>query len=574
MSQNLITRRLRPYLFTSYFKRTRPTPNVTCAFCSTKPASQKEAAGREGTNDYERRVAQLEAVSPAAEWYPRLHRNQWERTSSRALRKHCEGLKNGETDERKLRKIAGRIQAVRTAGSKLIFLDVKQGKHTVQAIVQLNKLDRDETAQENTRKAFKSFAKLARKGDWYEIHGHPHRSLSGELSILATSIPTLLSPSLHQIPETLEDAETRARSRHVDMLVNPSAIQTLRVRHLVEKHIRDYLDDEGFTSVHTPILTAGAGGAIARPFETEATELEGQKLNLRIAPELWLKRLVIGGMEKVYEMGPAFRNEGVDATHNPEFHICEFYEAFATLDDLMKRTEDLLCMIATSMGELWDAKRHRISALPEPPAFTYPFKRIEFLPTLQEQLGPNHTLPDLTSDPAAAAESLISIFRAKDLSIPSNPTLPRLLDALSSHYLERLSKTQPVFITHHPASLSPLSKHFTCSKTNQLISARAELFIHGREIANMYEEENSPFSQRQKFLEQLQYRNIDGEGDGHKGVDESYLEALEWGLPPTGGWGCGMDRLVMLFAGRERIGEVLAFGGLRNVVGVSRGRGR
>ncbi|KAK3701643.1 mitochondrial lysine-tRNA synthetase [Vermiconidia calcicola] len=572
MSQNLMTRRLRPCLFTSYFRRTRPIPKATRAFSSTAPASQKEVAAREVTHDYERRVAQLEAVSPPAEWYPRIHSNQWERTTSRSLRKHCEGLKDGETDGTKLNVIAGRIQAVRTAGSKLIFLDLKQGKHTVQAIVHLNKLSNVGDESENTRKSFKTFLEVVRKGDWYEIHGHPHRSLSGEISILATTIPTLLSPSLHQIPETLEDAGTRARSRHVDMLVNHSAIQTLRVRHLVEKHLRDYLDDEGFTSVHTPILTASAGGAIARPFETEATELEGQKLNLRIAPELWLKRLVVGGMEKVYEMGPAFRNEGVDATHNPEFHICEFYEAFATLDDLMKRTEDLLRVIATSTRELWDTKPHQISASPEPPDFQYPFKRIEFLPALQEQLGPDHPLPDLTSDPTAATNNLLSICRSENLSIPSNPTLPRLLDALSSHYLEPLSAEQPTFITHHPACLSPLSKHFTCPTTNQLISARAELFIHGREIANMYEEENSPFSQRQKFLEQLQYRNIDGEGDGHKGVDESYVEALEWGLPPTGGWGCGVDRLVMLFAGRERIGEVLAFGGLRNVVGLGRGR--
>ena len=403
---------------------------------------------------------------------------------------------------------------------------------------------------------------MARKGDWYAVQGRPHRTPRGELSIIALSMPKLLSPSLHQIPETLEDAETRKRNRHVDMLVNPAAIQTLRVRAAVEKRIASYLDDEGFTAVHTPILTAGAGGAVARPFETEATELEGQKLNLRIAPELWLKRLVVGGLEKVYEIGPAFRNEGVDATHNPEFYICEFYEAFVTLDDLMLKTERMLANIADSIEQMRARMPESLNALLPTPKFSAPFDRLEFIPAIESEMG--DSLPNL-SDPEAQTQILL-LFKKHGIQPPSNPTLPRLLDSLASHFLERLCQ-KPTFITHHPACLSPLSKHFTCPKNGRVVSARAELFIHEREIANMYEEENSPFEQRRKFLEQSQHRDEEG-----MEVDESYLEALQWGLPPTGGWGCGVDRLAMLFSGRERVSDVLAFGSLRNVVGLGRTR--
>jgi len=461
---------------------------------------------------------------------------------------------------------SGRIQSVRSLGSKLLFLDVKQAGHAVQVMCAFKGLDE---ASGSSIDAFKQFSKIVRKGDSYEVTGYPHRTASGELSIRATSIPVLLSPSLHQIPDQLHDDEVRAKGRHVEMLVDPHAIQTLRVRHLVEQQLNGFLSEDGFTKVNTPILTAGAGGAIARPFETEATELEGQKLNLRIAPELWLKRLVVGGMEKVYEIGPSFRNEGVDATHNPEFSTCEFYEAFATLEDLIVKTEKLL----QSMKAVIDGERSSLDAIPQRDQldddldFRKPFQRLEFIPTIEKELG--RPLPALSD--TSATRDVQAIFEDQDIPQPANPTLPRLLDALASRYIEPRCQ-QPTFITNHPACLSPLSKHFTCPTTGQTVAARAELFIAGREYANMYEEENSPFAQRQKFEAQLQYRDVDGESDSTGGLDEDYLKVLEWGLPPTGGWGCGIDRLVMLFAGRHRISDVLPFGTLRNVVALGRGK--
>jgi lysyl-tRNA synthetase class 2 len=445
-------------------------------------------------------------------------------------------------------------------------MDLTTEDGPVQSVVKFGRLQ--ELNHALTVDTFKAFAKIARKGDIYTMRGNIHRTESGELSILARTLPELLSPALHQIPEALQDPEARARNRHIDMLVNPEAIQTIHVRHHIEATMQSFFNSMGFVKVTTPLISAGAGGALARPFETEATELPQEKLNLRIAPELWLKRLVVGGMDKIYEIGPAFRNEGVDATHNPEFNTCEFYQAYATLSELMDITKNLLNRLNETMRDLrgqGQLEALRVSdILLDSKIFSRDLPQHEFIPTLEEKL--QRTLPDLQSD--GAFQELRDIFSARSLPEPSSPTLPRLLDALAAEYLEPLSRDQPCFLTHHPACMSPLSKHFRCPRTGQTVAARAELFIDGREYANMYEEENSPFEQRRKLEDQLRQRDVDQEA---MQVDESYLQALEWALPPTGGWGCGIDRLVMLFSGRERMGDVLAFGSLRNVVGLAKG---
>lgn len=359
-------------------------------------------------------------------------------------------------------------------------------------------------------------------------------------------------------PRVLLDRETRIRHRHVDILVNSSTSNTLRARSHIIQHIRNFLLEDNFLEVQTPIIADKAGGAIARPFTTVATEFSEKQLALRVAPELWLKRLVIGGMDRVFEIGPAFRNEGLDATHNPEFTTCEFYKAFAELEELISMTEKLLVGIARMITDL-RLKLYRGLSLPllDPEMFAAPFKRIEFIPAIEEGLG--EKLPDLAAPDVE--EKIVNLFKMHKLNLPTSTTLPRLLDKLSSIYIEPHC-TAPTFIIHHPACMSPLAKSFLCKKTSQLVSARAELFINSREMANMYEEENSPFAQREKFIEQQKWK--DGENEGL--LDESYLEALEWGLPPTGGWGCGVDRLVMLFTGASRISDVLSFGSLRNVV--------
>lgn len=261
---------------------------------------------------------------------------------------------------------------------------------------------------------------------------------------------------------------------------------------------------------------------------------------------------------------------GLDLNHNPEYTTCEFYQAYSNLEDLIATTETLFTVLATLTSEKISTAYRNLPPLTID--FTPPFRRLDFIPALETALKQH--LPDL-STPTAATD-LLSLFQAHNIPPPTNPTLPRLLDCLSSTYLEPQCNT-PTFITHHPECLSPLSKSFTHPTTQQRVAARAELFVNRQELVNMYEEENSPFEQRRKFLDQLKYKDDDSSSEGERpgsGINESYLKALEWGLPPTGGWGCGIDRLCMLFSGAERISDVLAFGNLRNVVGLGRGGGK
>ena len=406
--------------------------------------------------------------------------------------------------------------------------------------------------------------------------GIPHRTPRGELSIVAAMLPELLTPSLHQLPTELLDKATRIRNRHVDLLVNRQTADTLKLRSHVVQCLREFFLQHDFLEVETPILADGAGGAIARPFVTAATEFPEKKLALRIAPELWLKRLIMGDFDRVFEIGPSFRNEGagcqvkleagswltktgLDPTHNPEFTTCEFYQTFASIDDLIGMSEKLMSHLARRVQLLKDTGFPSLPPLDI--KFDPPFRRVDFIPAIQSAI--DRTLPNLSAPEAKS--DLLKLFQDLDIPPPTNPTLPRLLDKLSSVYLEPQCSS-PTFITNHPECLSPLSKSFLDRVSGQRISARVELFVQRREILNAYEEENSPFEQRRKFEEQLTFRDP----EAHATVDASYLEALEWGLPPTGGWGCGVDRLVMLFTGAPRIGDVLSFGNLRNVVGLGR----
>ena len=244
---------------------------------------------------------------------------------------------------------------------------------------------------------------------------------------------------------------------------------------------------------------------------------------------------------------------GLDKTHNPEFTTCEFYHAYANLEDLMRITEDLLSGMAAHIHAF--NKNNTLN--PTKANFTSPFDRIDFITGIEAAI--NHKLPELTSP--SALEEIRQLFQTLSLPLPENATLPRLLDELCSTYVEPQC-IDPTFIINPPECLSPLSKSFIHPTTGQRVAARGELFIEGKEIVNTYEEENSPFEQRRKFEDQLRYSHAAGEPGE---VDETYLEALEWGLPATGGWGCGIDRLVMLFTGAKRIGDVLPFGNLRAV---------
>ncbi|RDA92932.1 hypothetical protein CP533_3851 [Ophiocordyceps camponoti-saundersi (nom. inval.)] len=505
--------------------------------------------------------------------------------------------------------VMGRVRSKRVHGSSLIFLDIVNEFQMVQVM-----LNKKRITPFKTRRAYKfAFLRsLIQVGDHISVTGSATRSLTGEPTIEATAIPQLLSPSMDQLPDSRKVSKVSDQERHVDMLVNRGTTDILRLRSEITRHMRNHFHSRRFLEMQTPILAEDAGGAIARPFQTRANAVRSRKdLALRVAPELWLKRLVVGGFDKVFEIGPAFRNEGIDASHNPEFTMCEFYSAYTNLENLIKETEELICSLAAHCKEVISTELVSLPAI-DLSKFQPPFKQIEFVPALEEAMGVR--LPKLNSEGALAEMLVLLQMTNISLGDQTADSLPKLLDQLAAQYLEPMSMAEPVFIINHPSCMSPLAKSFLCPRTYQLVSARAELFVSGRELANMYEEENSPYEQRRKLAlhrslvnkpdgsvgisdeterprdQENGYYDTQGEKpERHEGddprdsrsqrracddwvtapLDRSYIRALDYGLPPTGGWGCGVERLVMLFSGATRIGDCLSFGTLRNVVGIS-----
>ncbi|KAL8948023.1 MAG: hypothetical protein Q9222_005754 [Ikaeria aurantiellina] len=463
------------------------------------------------------------------ELYPRLPKDRAAKTvSCKAFLNRFKNLKNEQTSTGAEYSVygmsninperdneltwVGRVKSIRVAGTGLAFLDLVQEGHTVQGLCILRTID----PSGSSVSSFREFYRKARRGDIYGIKGKPHRTKSGQLSILTTELPQLQSPCLHDYPTELQDQESRIRNRHVDLQVNQKAAQILLLKSEIIARIRSFLKDSGHVEVQTPILASSAGGATARAFNTKAIEFLDRHIDLRTAPELWLKRLVLGGLEKIFEIGPCFRNEGLDKTHNPEFTTCEFYAAYNNLENLIDISERLLSTLIKQTNALISGP---LSAIP-PCSFSsaLPFRRLDFIKDIESAMGLK--LPDLRTPNVEAA--IVNIFRLRNIRLPSTLSLPRLLDRLSYHYLEPLCQN-PTWITHHPECLSPLSKSFTDPDTQQRISARAELFIDGKEVMNTYEEENSPFEQRRKFEEQAKYRDDQNRTE----VDEDYLKALE-----------------------------------------------
>ncbi|KAK9475276.1 uncharacterized protein V1510DRAFT_408775 [Dipodascopsis tothii] len=526
-----------------------PRARCLARWASTTP----EAAARSAAAEYKARNERLLAGDKPV--YPVLRPRQ--AVSVAAARAQCEAVaEHGfARDQGAHVVVRGRIARIRTAGGKLAFMDIVQNEATVQVVY---RQDWTELAPAEYRRARDAL----RRGDVVSVAGVAGRSQTGEPSVCATEPVELLAPCLHPLPATLSDEE-RAHHRTLELLVARDAREVLRARSYVVAHIRAFLGAREFMEVQTPLLSTSAGGAAARPFVTRATALgsAGTDLELRIAPELWLKRLVVAGFDRVYELGPVFRNEGVDATHNPEFTVCEFYQAYATLGELVATTEELLRSLA-------GAARRDLPVVAAWLAetgldFDAPFRQIEFVPALEAALG--RPLDVLAGPEADAAAFLAALFAERGLAPPAARTVAQYLDRLFEVYIEpALADGQPTFVLGHPEALSPLAKA-AGGPGGVRLARRFELYVGGKELANAYEEENSPFDQRRKFEAQARDRAA---GDAEApAVDEAYLAALEYGLPPTGGWGMGVDRLVMLLTGSRRIGQVLAFGGVRAVVG-------
>ncbi|KAK6338873.1 hypothetical protein TWF696_009679 [Orbilia brochopaga] len=466
----------------------------------------------------------------------------------------------------------GRVLSIRKASAKLLFMDVHSDGVVLQVVANLARSGVD-------RETFTDvYGKKLKKGDIVEFTGLPGRTKAGELSIYATELPNILTRCLHTPPPEFLDVEKRAQSRHVDLMVNGLNLEVLQARSFIINFLRSYFLSNSFTEVSTPILAELSGGATAKPFETSSTVFGSDKrLQLRIAPELWLKRLVVGGMHRIFEIGPNFRNENADLTHNPEFYSCEFYEAFAELESLKRRTMELLAGLSREIKQRQE-EGHFTGISISDIDFASPFAEIDFIGGIETAIG--RKLPVL--DAPDALEKLLQLLDEAQVERPANCTLPAILDHLASTYIEPTC-IKPTFVTNIPACLSPLSKASRRAEDQQLVSHRAELYVDGKELANLYEEENSPFEQRRKFVQQNAYRAAAAavaQADGKSiealeeaeliapemPVDESYIGALEWGLPPTGGWGMGLDRLVMLLCKVDKMGDVMSFGGLRGTV--------
>ena len=456
---------------------------------------------------------------------------------------------NHRIDE--LYSIEGKIHSIRKSGKGMVFVDVVQDFTKVQLVL-MNKLigiTKDEMGQHHD---------FFKQGDYIIANGYPGITNVGELSIKCTEVLRLASPSLYPIPTKFTHSDKRNHNRVVDFLANKNAQDSIIIRSKVINTLRSFLTDRGFLEVSTPIIATSSKGANATPFITHSKHMKDSNekpldLQLRVAPELWLKKMIIGGFDKVFEIGPVFRNEGIDSTHNCEFTTCEFYQSFTTLEELMELTELFFQNVSSTLKQFPQALQISESLFDEP------FQKLEFIPTIEQQTGVDLPLK-------LTPTSLATYFQSIKLEPPTIKSTPHYLDKLSSSFIEPLCN-KPTFIYHQPSIMSPLAKSTTLTYGDRTysISRRFELFIKGKEYVNAYEEENSPFEQELKFKQQQRFKN-DYNDEESMVPDDAYIKAMEWGMPPTGGWGIGIDRLCMLFSGNERIEEVLTFGTLTDVV--------
>lgn len=431
--------------------------------------------------------------------------------------------------------VAGRILARRSFG-KAAFIQLQDRKGRVQIYVK-----KDEIGEEAFT-AFESFD----IGDIVGAEGHPFRTKTGELSLHARSI-RLLVKSLLPLPEKfhgLTDVETRYRQRYVDLIVNPEVREIFIKRSRIVNLIRSFMTSRDFLEVETPMMHQIPGGATARPFITHHNALD-MELYLRIAPELYLKRLVVGGLERVFEINRNFRNEGISVRHNPEFTMMEFYQAYATYEDLMNFTEELFCHVAQEILGTLNFKNQGLDI-----SFERPWKRLTVHEAILEY-------GDIDARQLDDRDLALAYARSIGLDLPSDIGHGKLMMEIFEEVAEH-KLIQPTFITAYPTEVSPLSRK---NDQNPDIVDRFELIIGGREIANAFSELNDPVDQKERFLAQVAEKDK-GDEEAHY-MDEDYVRALEYGLPPTAGEGIGIDRLVMLLTDSASIRDVILFPQLR-----------
>lgn len=464
-------------------------------------------------------------------WLPFGHKFEWSHHAA-DIAEQFEELSANETIVR----LAGRVMAIRGHG-KTCFMDLMDKSGRIQLYVR-----KDAIGEENY-----ALIKMMDIGDIVGVSGTVFRTHMGELSIKAVSLE-MLSKSLRPLPEKwhgLKDIEMRYRQRYVDLIVNPEVRDTFVKRSQIIKSVREILDNRDFLEVETPIMHSIAGGAAARPFITYHNALDMQ-LYMRIAPELYLKRLIVGGMERVYELGRVFRNEGIDIKHNPEFTIVEIYQAFADYKDMMELTETIVSQTAQKvLGTM------KITYEGQEIDLTPPWNRMTMIEAVAKYTGQDFTgVTDIEEARKMAA--------AINVPIEKTYGLGKIINACFEEHVED-KLIQPTFITGHPKEISPLAKS---SVENPEITDRFEGFIYAREICNGFTELNDPIDQRERFVKQVEERKA-GDDEAHM-MDEDFVNALEYGLPPTGGLGIGIDRLVMFLTDSTSIRDVLFFPHMRH----------
>ena len=482
------------------------------------------------TQQRQQKLEQLRArgINP----YPRsYHRSHTTQEAVALLEQNEAGLtKEDEVS------VAGRVMAIRRMG-KSAFTDIRDGSGKIQLLFQ----DIDQFDEERIQ-LFKNLD----IGDIIGAEGSLLRTKSGEPTVWVGEF-TMLAKSLQPLPEKwhgLSDVDKRFRQRYLDLISNPEAKETFKVRSQVIAAIRQFLNQRGFIEVETPVLQPSAGGALARPFTTHHHTLD-QDFYLRIALELHLKRLIIGGLDKVYELGRIFRNEGISTKHNPEFTMLESYEAYADYNDVMKMLEEMVAEVSRQVLGA-DQIEFNGNALNLKP----PWARLSLREAIIKYSGIDFTK-------YRDADSLRAEMLKLKMEVDPQKDRGRLIDALISTFVEP-NILQPTFVLDYPVEMSPLAK--TKPDDDRLVE-RFEAFAGGMEIANAFTELNDPEEQRRRFRQQQKRRRVKGEVT--ETIDEDFLLALEYGMPPAGGLGVGIDRLVMLLTNQQSIREVILFPQLR-----------
>jgi len=443
-------------------------------------------------------------------------------------------LQVGECAHEKV-SVAGRLMALRKHG-KAVFANIEDISGRIQIYLKSNKVGED---------SFKLFSKIG-IGDILGVIGFIFKTKTGEVTLFVEEF-VLLCKSIRSLPEKwhgLKDVEIRYRKRYLDLMVNPSVREIFIKRSKVVQSIRNFLNNKGFLEVETPIMQPIPGGATARPFITHHNTLH-RDFYLRIAPELYLKRLLVGGLEKVYELSRNFRNEGISTKHNPEFTMLELYEAYGDYHSMMQMTQELILNILKDvLGSLQiEYRGNKID-------FTPPWKRISMYQAIEEAVGirVNKISP----------ENFSKINKEYKLNLKDNINKGEIINALFEKFVEP-ALIQPTFVIDYPLELSPLSKQ---NKDNPELVERFELFINSMELVNAFTELNDPAEQERRFEEQVAKKEA-GDMESHF-MDKDYVEALEYGMPPAGGLGIGIDRLMMLLTNSDSIKEVILFPQLKS----------